>query len=64
MSAVSRLCKYLKIPTKVLGYAGTKDKRAITAQWCTAKRKTQEEVMAFNRPLGSFNVSYFIEENF
>lgn len=56
MGAVSRMCKYFHVPGKVLGYAGTKDKRAVTSQWCTVKRKTIEELRNFNRPLGSFQV--------
>ncbi|CAM9509268.1 unnamed protein product [Discosporangium mesarthrocarpum] len=42
----------MRIPNKLLTYAGTKDKRAVTSQWCTVKRRGKEELQAFNRPLG------------
>ena len=36
MSAVSQLCRQLHLThTDAVGYAGTKDKRACTTQWCT-----------------------------
>ncbi|CAN0434460.1 unnamed protein product, partial [Ectocarpus sp. 8 AP-2014] len=54
MGAVSRICKHLRFSSKVVGYAGTKDKRGVTAQWCTVKRKSIEELRSFNRPLGAF----------
>ncbi|CAM9677210.1 unnamed protein product [Ectocarpus fasciculatus] len=54
MGAVSRMCKHLRFSSKVVGYAGTKDKRGVTAQWCTVKRKSIEELRSFNRPLGAF----------
>lgn len=57
MGAVSRMCKHLRFSSKVVGYAGTKDKRGVTAQWCTVKRKSIEELRSFNRPLGAFQVS-------
>lgn len=54
MGAVSRICKALKFSGKLLTYAGTKDKRAVTSQWCTVKQKSVEELRKFNRPLGTF----------
>ena len=32
-----------------LGYAGTKDKRACTTQWCTVYRRRAEELASLNR---------------
>lgn len=57
MGAVSRMSKHFRFSGKIVGYAGTKDKRGVTSQWCTVKRKTIEELRTFNRPLGSFQVS-------
>lgn len=56
MGAVTRMCKHLRFSSKVVGYAGTKDKRGVTSQWCTVKRKSIEELRSFNRPLGAFQV--------
>lgn len=56
MGAVSRICKNFRFPSKIVGYAGTKDKRGVTSQWCTVKKKSIEELRTFNRPLGSFHV--------
>lgn len=58
MGAVSRLCKHFRFSGKNVGYAGTKDKRGVTSQWCTVKRKKIEELRTFNRPLGAFQVTY------
>ena len=57
MGAVARMSKHFRFSGKIVGYAGTKDKRGVTSQWCTVKRKTIEELRTFNRPLGSFQVS-------
>ena len=51
------MSKHFRFSGKIVGYAGTKDKRGVTSQWCTVKRKTIEELRTFNRPLGSFQVS-------
>lgn len=51
------MCKHLRFSSKVVGYAGTKDKRGVTSQWCTVKRKSIEELRTFNRPLGAFQVT-------
>ncbi|CAM9768313.1 unnamed protein product, partial [Hapterophycus canaliculatus] len=55
MGAVSRFCKHFRFPSKIVGYAGTKDKRGVTSQWCTVRKKSIEELRTFNRPLGSFH---------
>ena len=44
MQAVNSISKMLHIKSGNLSYAGTKDKRAVTAQWCTVFRKRPSEV--------------------
>lgn len=50
------MCKHLRFSGKLVGYAGTKDKRGVTSQWCTVKRKAIEDLRTFNRPLGAHQV--------
>jgi len=49
MSAASLLAKWLKCHHKVIGYAGTKDRRAITTQRMSAKRVKAERLAALNK---------------
>lgn len=56
MGAVSRMSKHFRFSGKIVGYAGTKDKRGVTAQWCTVRKKSIEELRTFNRPLGAHQV--------
>ena len=50
------MCKHFRFSGKIVGYAGTKDKRGVTSQWCTVKKKSIEELRTFNRPLGAHQV--------
>jgi len=57
MSAASMLSKWLKCHPKVIGYAGTKDRRAVTTQRMSAYRVKAERLAALNKiakPAGIF----------
>jgi tRNA pseudouridine13 synthase len=49
MSTASMLAKWLKCHNKVIGYAGTKDRRAITTQRMSAQRMKAERLASLNR---------------
>jgi tRNA pseudouridine13 synthase len=49
MSAASMLSKWLKCHAKVIGYAGTKDRRAVTTQRMSAYRVKAERLAALNK---------------
>lgn len=46
---LSLLARHLKIKPSRLGYAGTKDKRGITGQWCTAFKVPPKKLWYFNK---------------
>jgi TruD family tRNA pseudouridine synthase len=48
LSSLSTLSKALSIQVNKLNTAGTKDKRAVTVQWCTGYKITKEQLTAFN----------------
>ena len=52
MDAVAALARLLKRRAKDVGYAGTKDKRAVTTQWCTCARLSRERLAQLNRAGG------------
>jgi tRNA pseudouridine13 synthase len=55
MSTASMLAKWLKCHNKVIGYAGTKDRRAITTQRMSAQRMKAERLTSLNKignPMG------------
>ena len=58
IDAVNRLARILKIPVRHVGFAGTKDKRALTAQWVSLRgvrwrdlRDIRLRDMAFHTPV-------------
>jgi tRNA pseudouridine13 synthase len=58
VDAVNRLARVLKIPVKHVGFAGTKDKIAVTAQWVSLRgvkwrdlRNVELKDMAFHTPV-------------
>jgi len=58
VDAVNRISRVLKIPVKYVGFAGTKDKRAVTGQWISLRgvkwkdlRKLDLKDMAFHTPV-------------
>ncbi|CAM9658362.1 unnamed protein product [Chrysoparadoxa australica] len=44
MRSAGKLCKALSLKRGFLSYAGTKDKRGVTSQWCTIYKKSIEQV--------------------
>jgi tRNA pseudouridine13 synthase len=55
MATASLLAKWLKIPGKMVGYAGTKDRRAVTSQRVSVCRVLGERLAAVNKvanPMG------------
>jgi len=58
VDAVNRIAKLLKIPVKHIGFAGTKDKRALTGQWISVRGAKWRDLrsldladMAFHTPV-------------
>lgn len=49
MNAINTIAKTLRIKATKISYSGTKDKRAITVQWCTVHRKRPYELMRLNQ---------------
>ena len=47
-SALSQLANVLRVPDKLFGFAGMKDKRGVTAQLCTAHRVRPERLAQVN----------------
>ena len=45
-----RLVKSLDVAKSEIGYAGTKDRRAITEQWLSVPRRVEEAVQCFEHP--------------
>lgn len=59
MDAISLLSKLLKIKTGVFGYAGTKDRRAVTTQWISAYRVRAEQLQSLNSSLRNLCLGNF-----
>ena len=56
MSAVNTIAKHLKIKPQSILYAGTKDKRAVTAQWCSVyKKRSAKRSRSFSLIYGIFS---------
>ncbi len=51
--ALQMLCHSLRCKPKRLGFAGTKDKRGVTIQWCTGFKITEKQLSYFNRGGGN-----------
>jgi tRNA pseudouridine13 synthase len=49
MNAVNTVAKFMHIKPANIAVAGTKDKRAVTAQWFTVYRRRPSEVMPLNK---------------
>ncbi|KAA3677075.1 tRNA pseudouridine13 synthase, partial [Paragonimus westermani] len=59
ISAIQTLGRYLRVSPGCFGYAGTKDKRAITAQFVTVKDVDSEKLASLNRQLHGMVVGNF-----
>ncbi|KAF6773007.1 hypothetical protein AHF37_07044 [Paragonimus kellicotti] len=59
ISAIQTLSRYLRVNPSCFGYAGTKDKRAITAQFVTVKDVDSEKLASLNRRLHGIFVGNF-----
>ena len=59
MDAISLLSKLLKIKTGIFGYAGTKDRRAVTTQWVSVYRVRAETLQGLNASLRNLCVGNF-----
>lgn len=49
MNALNTIGKFMHIKPNNISIAGTKDKRAVTAQWCTVFRRRPSELMPMNK---------------
>lgn len=56
MTCASLLAKWLKVHHKVLGYAGTKDRRAVTTQRMSATRIKAERLTSLNKMGNSMGI--------
>ena len=59
MDAINLLSKLLKIKTGIFGYAGTKDRRAVTTQWVSVYRVRAEKLQDLNASLRNLCVGNF-----
>ena len=59
MDSISLLSKLLKIKTGTFGYAGTKDRRAVTTQWVSVFRVRAEQLQGLNATLRNLYVGNF-----
>ncbi|KAH6888596.1 pseudouridine synthase [Thelonectria olida] len=48
MDAVNQIARFLKVKTQVIGYAGTKDRRAATVQRCSLRYMRPRNIAAIN----------------
>ncbi|CCE62763.1 hypothetical protein TPHA_0D01220 [Tetrapisispora phaffii CBS 4417] len=51
MQAVNLICKFLRIPTKMIRYAGTKDRRGVTVQRLSISKIKLDRLNALNKTL-------------
>ena len=49
MTAINAIGQHLKINPRNIAYCGTKDKRAVTAQWCSVYRRKPTDILRINR---------------
>ena len=63
MQAVTQISKNLHLKEGSIGFAGTKDKRGITMQWCTALKKKPSQFIHMNKSK-SYKGSLFRTGNF
>ncbi|CAH3151205.1 unnamed protein product [Porites lobata] len=59
MDAINLLSKLLKLKSGMFGYAGTKDRRAITTQWVSVYRVRAEQLQNLNSTLRNLCVGNF-----
>lgn len=59
MEAASILCKYLRIPSKWVSYAGTKDRRGVTVQRLSIERMRVSRVNNLNKVLKGIKIGSF-----
>lgn len=63
MDAVNIICKLLRMPTRVIRYAGTKDRRGVTCQRMCVSKLGVDRINALNRTLKGMVVSNFSYED-
>ena len=56
MDAVNIICKLLKVPTKLMRFAGTKDRRAVTCQRLSISRIGIDRLNALNKTLKGMRI--------
>lgn len=59
MDAVNIICKLLRFPTKVMRFAGTKDRRAVTCQRMSLSKVGVDRLNALNRTLKGMTIGGF-----
>ncbi|CCK71311.1 pseudouridine synthase PUS7 KNAG_0G02550 [Huiozyma naganishii CBS 8797] len=59
MDAVNTICKLLRTPTRMMRYAGTKDRRAVTCQRLSISKFGVDRINALNRTLKGMTVGGF-----
>ena len=63
MDAVNVICKLLRVPTKVMRFAGTKDKRGVTCQRMCVSKLRVDRINALNKTLKGMVVGNFKYED-
>ena len=59
MQAVNLICKLLRMPTRAIRYAGTKDRRAVTTQRLSISKISIDRLNALNRTLKGMLIGGF-----
>jgi len=57
--AVEKIARFLKVPLKTIGYAGTKDRTAITKQLISIKNTPKELVLSLNDKLKDISLEFY-----
>lgn len=59
MDAVNIICKLLRLPTKTMRFAGTKDRRAVTCQRLSLSKISVDRLNALNRTLKGMTIGCY-----
>lgn len=61
VDAVNRIARILKIPVKNIGFAGTKDKNAVTAQWISIRGVKWKDLKGFELKDMAFHTPVYMK---
>ncbi len=59
LDVIKRIAHYLGIKERFIGFAGNKDKNAITSQFITVPRKYRDKLMRFSTPSEKIKITFY-----